>query len=179
MSRTSVLPEGLTLVGDIEGPGDLVVAGRIEGAVEVDGSLTLEPGAAIVGDIKAFSIVVRGRLEGDARAGQSIRIESSAVVIGEAQAPKVNVVEGAKIRGRVRMDAPPRPEPRPAPEASAPERSGPPREGAPEPDPGTAAEPRRRRRRRAKKKPPPPNIPSVGRRRARRKDRDAPSPQTS
>ena len=39
MSRGSVLPEGMALVGEIRGQGDLVVAGTIEGPVAIVDSI--------------------------------------------------------------------------------------------------------------------------------------------
>jgi cytoskeletal protein CcmA (bactofilin family) len=172
-----VLPAGLTLTGSIEGKSDLVVAGTVEGPVELEGDLVIEVGGAIHGDVRVHALTVRGVLTGDAFATTSIRVEPSAILVGDAAAPRVNVVEGAKIRGRVRMTGEPivtparrrRREPPPETEAieTAPELAAPPAE----PDPSRS---RRRKRRRGARKPPAPMIPTVQRQKARRKDRAEP-----
>ena len=43
----SILSAGLTIEGKIEGNGNIRVAGRFKGNVNVKGELTIEPGAAI------------------------------------------------------------------------------------------------------------------------------------
>lgn len=181
--RTSVLPAGLTLRGSIEGKGDLVVAGTVVGPIELDGDLLIELDGAVRGDVRVHGLTVRGLLTGDATAKSSIRVESSATVVGDALAPRVNIVEGAKIRGRVRMtgepivlrarrrgqEEPRSEETRPQPARSEPARSEPVPSESPRPAPR-----RRRRRRGGRKRPPPPTIPVVPRQKARRKDRVEP-----
>ncbi|MEZ4340934.1 MAG: polymer-forming cytoskeletal protein, partial [Sandaracinaceae bacterium] len=139
-------------------------------------------------------VVVRGVLHGNASAKAAVRVEPSATVVGDVSAPRVNIVEGARVRGRVTMTGEPlvpqavrrrrrgegssagqvAAEPAPAPAAPTPA----PAPAAPTPAPAPPAEAReelapkvRRRRRRGARKPPPPTIPTVQRQKARRKDR--------
>lgn len=107
MSRTSVLPAGVTLVGAIEGAGDLVVAGTVEGPIELEGGLVIEEGGRVDGDVSVTTLIVRGVLTGDAAARETIRLEGSAMVVGDAVAPRVHIVDGARVRGRVRMNGEP------------------------------------------------------------------------
>lgn len=107
MSRTSVLPAGLHLEGTIDGKGDLLIAGTVTGPVTVEGSLVIEDGGRVEGDVRAESLVVRGVLAGSAEARETIRVEPSAVVVGDATAPRVSIQEGAKVRGKVRMSGEP------------------------------------------------------------------------
>lgn len=107
MSRTSVLPAGVTLVGAIEGAGDLVVAGTVEGPIELEGGLVIEEGGRVDGDVSVTTLIVRGVLTGDAAARETIRLEGSARVVGDAVAPRVHIVDGARVRGRVRMNGEP------------------------------------------------------------------------
>jgi len=107
VSRTSVLPAGVTLVGAIEGAGDLVIAGTVEGPIELDGGLVIEEGGRVHGDVSVTTLIVRGVLSGDASAQETIRLEGSAMVVGDAVAPRVHIVDGARVRGRVRMNGEP------------------------------------------------------------------------
>lgn len=109
--KTSVLPAGLSLAGEIEGKGDLIVAGAMEGPIEIEGTLTIDEGGEVRGDVTATAVVVRGLLVGHASARESIRVEPTAVLVGDARAPRVNIVEGARVRGRIQMTGEPPLEP--------------------------------------------------------------------
>jgi cytoskeletal protein CcmA (bactofilin family) len=110
MHRPSVIPEGMRLSGDVEGEGDLVVLGMIEGDVRVDGALVVEESGVIKGQAQARTIVVRGVLGGDGTATDTVRVEPGARMVGDARAPRVSIVDGALFRGRIEMssDAAPR-----------------------------------------------------------------------
>jgi cytoskeletal protein CcmA (bactofilin family) len=103
VSKTSVIPAGITVVGDIEGRGDLIVAGVVEGPIELEGELSIEEGGVVRGKVSAVSILVRGVLEGNATAKEHIRIAATAHVVGDTRALRVHIVEGARVRGRVQM----------------------------------------------------------------------------
>src|SRR5215212_2041578 len=51
--KESVIASGLTIDGKIEGAGHVRMAGRFKGDVNVDGDLTIEPGAKITGSVRA------------------------------------------------------------------------------------------------------------------------------
>jgi cytoskeletal protein CcmA (bactofilin family) len=198
--KTSVIPAGVKLVGEIEGRGELVVAGVVEGPIEIEGTLTIEEGGEVRGDVSATTICVRGVLAGTATAADAIRVEASAIVVGDARAPRVQIVEGARFRGRVQMSsevaASIAPRRRRSRDVRPAEPSGL-REARLEPLAGgeketlTAAPaepsdqqlatppvPERPRKRRRDRRPPPPHIPAMQRQTARRKDR-APSSEPS
>lgn len=101
--KTSMIPAGVLLVGEIEGRGELIVAGTVEGPIELEGALTIEEGGEVRGDVSVSALLVRGVLAGTASATESIRVEPTAIVVGDARAPRVNIVEGARFRGRVQM----------------------------------------------------------------------------
>ncbi len=56
----SIVAAGLTIEGKIEGSGNVRVAGRFKGNVNVKGELTIEPGASISGEVSADTIFVGG-----------------------------------------------------------------------------------------------------------------------
>lgn len=101
--RTSVLPEGVQLTGQIRGSGDLVVRGVLIGNVDLDGLLTIEAGGLLRGEVRARSMIVRGLVEGPVVTLELLRLESGARVVGDVQADRVSAASGAVIRGRVRM----------------------------------------------------------------------------
>ncbi len=111
MKKTSVLPEGMTLEGDIEGVEDLAVFGRVDGSIQIDAALVIEGGGTVRGDVRARTVTVKGILVGDAHAEETVWVEDGARVIGDLVAPRVKVMDGARFRGRVRVLAPDRPGP--------------------------------------------------------------------
>lgn len=103
MNKPSVLPAEMTFVGQIEGDGDLVVFGRIDGPVHVSGALVIEAGALVRGHVHGRTVTVRGVLKGNAFGDESVRIDAGARLVGELTAPRVKVVPGARFRGQVHM----------------------------------------------------------------------------
>lgn len=106
MSGASQLPAGLRLVGDVTGVGDLVVRGRIDGEVHVEGRVDVERGGVVRGDVRATAVTIGGELVGVARATDHIRVLGGAVVVGDLSAPRVDVAGDADVRGRVARAAP-------------------------------------------------------------------------
>jgi cytoskeletal protein CcmA (bactofilin family) len=101
--RTSVLPAGVTLEGELRGSGDLVVRGTMVGSVDLDGMLTIDAGAVLRGEVRARAMVVRGEVEGPVTVLELLRLEAGAKVLGDVQADRVSAASGSVLRGRVRM----------------------------------------------------------------------------
>lgn len=105
MNRPSIIPRGIRLDGDIEGSDDLVVFGHIHGEVRIEGVLVVEESGFVEGDVFARSVTVRGELAGDAWGQEFVRVDAAGRLVGDLSAPRVKVVEGARFRGRVRMES--------------------------------------------------------------------------
>jgi cytoskeletal protein CcmA (bactofilin family) len=95
---------GSTLVikGELTAHEDVVIAGRVEGLINVTGHLVMvEAGANVAGDIKAAAIVVAGSVEGSVTAEERIQVETGADLQGDVSAPCVVVADGAVVNGRI------------------------------------------------------------------------------
>jgi len=101
--KTSVLPQGVTLEGELRGSGDLIVRGALIGNVDLDGMLTIDAGGVLRGEVRARAMVVRGEVEGPVTVLELLRLEASARVLGDVQADRVSAASGSVLRGRVRM----------------------------------------------------------------------------
>jgi cytoskeletal protein CcmA (bactofilin family) len=97
----SILAAGLTIEGKIEGNGNIRVAGRFKGNVNVKGELTIEPGAAIDGEVKADTVLVGGEVRGQIAAHSRVEFKESGTLIGDLKAGSLTVAAGSKMRGRV------------------------------------------------------------------------------
>ena len=99
--RTGV---GSTVVikGEVAAHEDLVIAGRVEGLINVTGyRVVVEAGACVAGDITATGIVVGGTVEGSVMAEERIEVQAGADLQGHVSAPRVVVADGALVNGRI------------------------------------------------------------------------------
>ncbi len=99
--RESVLASGLTLEGKIVGSGNVRVAGRFKGDVQIDGTLTLEAGARLEGQIKAGAVIVSGELLGNITEARQVDLLQGGRVEGDVKAGSFTVASGARMRGKV------------------------------------------------------------------------------
>ena len=97
----SIVAAGLTIEGKIEGSGNVRVAGRFKGNVNVKGELTIEPGAAIDGEVKADTVFVGGEVRGQLVAASRVEFKESGTLIGDLKAGSLTVAAGSKMRGKV------------------------------------------------------------------------------
>ena len=97
----SILAAGLTIEGKIEGNGNIRVAGRFKGNVNVKGELTIEPGASLDGEIKADSVLVGGEVRGHIVSKSRVEFKESGTLIGDLKAGSLTVAAGSKMRGKV------------------------------------------------------------------------------
>ena len=95
---------GSTVVikGELTAHEDVVIAGRVEGLINVTGHLVVvEAGAHVAGDITATGIVVAGTVEGSLIAEERIQVQTGADLQGDVSAPRVVVADGALVNGRI------------------------------------------------------------------------------
>lgn len=100
-NRESVIAAGLTIEGKIEGGGDVRVAGRFDGNVQVRGDLNIESGAHISGEIRADTITIGGEVEGNIDAAAHVRLLETGQLIGDLKATSLTVAAGSRMRGKV------------------------------------------------------------------------------
>lgn len=91
------------ITGKIEGEGNLVIEGRVEGTIMIKGDLQIEAGAQVKSSVFARNIYVMGLLVGDAVASERVELASTGRMIGDVRSPRFTLNEGAAFRGRVDM----------------------------------------------------------------------------
>jgi cytoskeletal protein CcmA (bactofilin family) len=97
----SIIAAGLTVEGKIQGVGHLRIAGRFQGDVQVDGDLTIEPGAQVTGDLRASTVNVGGEVQGNIQGTTRVQLLQSGAVIGDVKAGSLTVAAGSRMRGKV------------------------------------------------------------------------------
>ncbi|MGH7603369.1 MAG: bactofilin family protein [Gemmatimonadaceae bacterium] len=99
--KESVIAADLTIEGKIEGSGHVRMAGRFKGDVNVDGDLTIDPGARITGSVRASTVTVGGDLDGNIDAASRVELLSTGVLNGDLKAASLTVAAGSRMRGNV------------------------------------------------------------------------------
>jgi cytoskeletal protein CcmA (bactofilin family) len=100
-SAESVIAAGLTIEGTIAGNGDVRIAGQFHGDVNVEGSLTIESGAKLVGGVRASNVIIDGELEGNIDAAARVELRSTGVLNGNLNTGSLTVAAGSRMRGQV------------------------------------------------------------------------------
>jgi cytoskeletal protein CcmA (bactofilin family) len=98
--KESVISAGLTIEGKIEGAGNVRIAGDFKGDVNVQGNLTIEPGARLTGGVKADTVIVGGQLDGNIDAASRVELLQTGVLNGELKAGSLTVAAGSRMRGK-------------------------------------------------------------------------------
>ena len=100
MSRKeSLIAADITVEGKIEGSGSVRIAGKFKGDVNVQGDLTIEPGAKLTGSVRADKVVIAGELEGNIEEASRVELLQTGVVIGDVKAGSLTVAAGARMKG--------------------------------------------------------------------------------
>ena len=98
--KESLIAADLTIEGKIEGGGSVRIAGKFKGDVNVQGDLTIEAGAKLIGSVRADKVVISGELEGNVLGASSIDLQQTGVVVGDLKARALAVAAGATMRGK-------------------------------------------------------------------------------
>lgn len=99
--KESVIANGLTIEGRIEGTGDLRIAGNFQGDVNVRGNLTIEAGAKLTGAVRANAVVIAGELQGNVDEAKRVELLETGVLDGNLKADSITVSAGSKMRGQM------------------------------------------------------------------------------
>ncbi|RKY41320.1 MAG: hypothetical protein DRP85_06675 [Candidatus Makaraimicrobium thalassicum] len=84
-------------------PVNLRINGKFEGTLDTKGVLMVGQGADVKANITGESISIAGRVNGNIKAAKALRLEESARLSGDVETPKLSIVEGAVLNGRLRM----------------------------------------------------------------------------
>jgi cytoskeletal protein CcmA (bactofilin family) len=104
MERTSEIGASIVIRGEVLANEDLVIAGRVEGSVEMEGHrLTINMDAALKATVHAREVVVSGGLVGTILAVERVDLLQTADVQGEVTTPSLRMADGAGFKGRIEM----------------------------------------------------------------------------
>lgn len=96
--------EKLSIKGEIVGEGDLELAGRFEGIVNVNGRVVVGERAEVDADISASMIVVGGKVRGNLNATGRVEILPQGVLTGNLKSGSFAAADGALVKGEIVVD---------------------------------------------------------------------------
>lgn len=97
--KETLIAANLAIEGKIQGSGHVRVAGQFKGDVNVDGNLTIEQGAKVIGGVRASTVTIGGELEGNVDAASRVELLASGVLNGDVKAGSLTVAAGSRMRG--------------------------------------------------------------------------------
>ncbi len=104
MTPTAHIGPTLVIKGEVVSGEDLLISGRIDGTLRADGHVvTINPGSEVAATVTAGTIVVSGTVVGTLVAEERITLQQGSDVSGELTTPKLVMVDGATLHGRVDM----------------------------------------------------------------------------
>lgn len=109
-ARESLIAAELTIEGKIVGSGHVRIAGRFKGDVDVQGNLSIEPGASLTGGVRARTVTIGGSLDGNIVAASRVELLETGVLNGDLSAESLTVAAGSRMRGKVEFGWPERAE---------------------------------------------------------------------
>lgn len=94
--------KGLVVRGEISGSDSLVIEGRAEGNIHLDGNrVTVGRNGQASANISAREVVVMGKVRGNITATDRVDIRAEGAVIGDLSAPRISIEDGAFFKGAI------------------------------------------------------------------------------
>lgn len=104
-ASASVIGPSIFIKGDLSGKEDLVIEGKVEGAVRFEANnVTVGPEGRIRADIYGRSVHVEGAVKGHLFAEQEVVIRASGKVQGDIVSPRVVLENGSNFKGSIDME---------------------------------------------------------------------------
>jgi len=99
--RESLIASDLTIEGKIEGNGNVRIAGRLEGDINIQGDLTVNEQAQLNGTLRARQVTLAGKLEGNIESAEKVELLETAVLIGDLKTGTLTIAAGSRVRGTI------------------------------------------------------------------------------
>jgi cytoskeletal protein CcmA (bactofilin family) len=92
----------ITVTGNVTSAGDLVIDGKVEGAIEIGNhNLTIGESAAVVADLIARDVTIAGTVKGNVLGSGKVELKKTCTLEGDITAPRFAMEDGAVLVGKV------------------------------------------------------------------------------
>lgn len=103
MDNGTVISPAMVVSGAVRGKGPLLVQGRVDGRVALEGDLRIAPKAIVQAEVEVDVAEVRGQVKGTLKARQSVSVDAGAQLEGSIEAPRIEIDPQARIKGKLVM----------------------------------------------------------------------------
>ena len=100
---STLITEGITIKGTIEGEGVVQVEGTVVGEFNMVGAIIVADSGLVKGPISADVVRIAGRVEGNITAREHMRLEHTGTLIGDVTTASLVVEDGGCLNGRSTM----------------------------------------------------------------------------
>ena len=107
---STLITQGITLKGTIEGEGVVQVEGTVVGQFNMIGAIIVADSGLVKGPITADVVRIAGKVEGNIVAREHMRLENTGTLIGDVTTASLVVEDGGCLNGRSTMMKAPDPE---------------------------------------------------------------------
>ncbi len=109
----ATITKGLFIKGEISGTESLLVDGKVEGSIVLNGNrVTVGRNGQVAASITAREVVVLGKVRGNVSATDRVDIRAEGAVTGDVSAARISIEDGAFFKGGIdirKADAPGKP----------------------------------------------------------------------
>ena len=99
---STIIGEGYTFTGEMEGSSVIRIEGKIIGNVNVDAGVVLGENGNVEGDIATKSAIIYGTVNGNIKSGH-LEIKKTGYVNGDITTDTLEIELGAQYNGRLNM----------------------------------------------------------------------------
>lgn len=98
----ATIGKSLVIKGEISGTDSLIVEGRVEGSIHLEGNrVTVGKNGRATANIHAREVVVLGKVRGNITATDRLDIRAEGGVVGDLSAPRMSIEDGAFFKGAI------------------------------------------------------------------------------
>jgi cytoskeletal protein CcmA (bactofilin family) len=102
-TQLTIIAVGTSITGDLISEGIVKIEGRIEGTVRAASQVLIAKGGVVAGDIHTREAVVGGEVQGSVHAEERVEIQATASVEGDIVTMKIQIAEGGRVSGALKM----------------------------------------------------------------------------
>lgn len=99
---STIIGEGYTFTGELQGASVIRIEGKIVGNVNVDGGVVLGEKGNVEGNITSRSVIIYGTVHGSVSSTQ-LEIKKTGFVQGDITTDTLEIELGAKYNGKLNM----------------------------------------------------------------------------
>jgi cytoskeletal protein CcmA (bactofilin family) len=98
----ATISKGLIFTGEVTGTESLVIDGKVEGSINLPGSLvSVGPNGKVAANISARDVVVMGKVRGNIAATDRVEVRVEGSLTGDVTTARISIEDGAYFKGGI------------------------------------------------------------------------------